>query len=87
MHAILEYSYDEKETTHLNSRDALNAYKKAIAIHRDALVILDDLDCGHWNVDVIQSDDEKQAYYGSKARTFYRRFLSNFLNHGHFRSK
>lgn len=83
---VAEYSYD-KAQGHLTDREALEYYKKTREAFKDALITLNDLDCGHWSVDVYQSDDEKDALYRQKASEMYRNFLSTFIKHGIFRNR
>lgn len=62
MYNVVEYSYDD-EKHHLNDKEALEAYTKAKKLHPGAIVVLDDLACGHWDVDIYETPEQKNAYY------------------------
>lgn len=83
---VSEYTY-EPTRSHLNEAEALDEYKQALKNHTDALVVLDDLDCGHWNVTVLETDEEKEDYYRRKAMNYYNTFLSTFMKYGGFHSR
>lgn len=74
---ILEYSYEEN-TRHLNDDEALEKYKREKALHPDALVVLNDHNCGHWDVEVYKTDDEKREYIEERARGFIDSVISMF---------
>ncbi len=74
---IQEYSYDD-DTRHLEDSEALEKYKSVKALHPDALVVLDDLKCGHWDVEVYKTEEEKQEYLQEAARSFLDRFIEMF---------
>jgi len=74
---IQEYSYED-DTPHLNDEEALEAYRRKKARHPDALVVLDDLHCGHWDVEVYKTEEEKEAYLGKRARGILERFAGAF---------
>lgn len=57
-----EYTYNEEEH-HLTENGALEAYKKARTEHPGAIVVLDDLNCGHWDVDIYETPEQKEAFY------------------------
>ena len=66
-----EYTYESKRS--FNHSEALNEYKRAIQRHHpDALIVLDDLGCGHWNVIVLQTSAEKDQYYRRRLSSFYK---------------
>ena len=75
--SILEYSYDEN-TEHLDDAEALEMYRREKAQHPDALVVLDDLSCGHWDVEVYKTEEEKREYLEKRARSTIRKFLNAF---------
>ncbi len=74
---IQEYSYED-DTFHLTDEEALETYRREKAIHPDALIVLDDLHCGHWDVEVYKTRDEKEEYLGKKARSILERFARVF---------
>jgi hypothetical protein len=74
---ILEYSYDDN-THHLDDREALEAYKREKAAHPDAYIVLDDLDCGHWTVEVHESPQEKESVLRKSLATLVENFFSAF---------
>ncbi len=70
----VEYTYEDR-SDHLSERDALERYARAKREYPNALVILQDLDCGHWQIKTYETDDEKNAFLhrrlGSMVRTFW----------------
>ncbi len=75
--SILEYSYED-DTQHLKDDEALEAYKREKARNPDALVVLDDLPCGHWDVEVYKTDEEKEEYLGKRSRGILEKFANAF---------
>lgn len=75
--SILDYSYDD-ETHHLDDDEALEKYKREKALHPDALIVLDDLACGHWDVDVYKSSDEKEAFLRKRVDKILEKFANTF---------
>lgn len=71
MSVISEYTYEPKRS-HLDQSEALNEYKRALKNHPDALVVLDDLDCGHWNVVVLKTAAEKNRFYRRRLNSLYK---------------
>jgi len=61
MASVAEYEYEPK-SSHLSDAEALDPYSAARRDHPDALVVLDDFDCGHWRVQVHTTDAQKEAY-------------------------
>lgn len=53
-----QYTYETKNK-HLSEKEALDLYTKEKARHPGAIITLEDLDCGHWIVNVYQTDREK----------------------------
>lgn len=72
---ILEYSY-ENETNHLDDGEALEKYKREKVLHPEALIVIEDLNCGHWDVEVYQTEEEKQEYLQKKTRSILDKFLA-----------
>lgn len=70
---IQEYSYED-DTCHLDDDEALEIYRREKAIHPDALIVLDDLHCGHWDVEVYRTEEEKEEYLGKRVRGILERF-------------
>ena len=66
-----DYSY-ENEKTHLSENDVLESYKKTRMENPGAIVVLKDLDCGHWDVEVYDTPERKEVYY--------RQSISKLLN-------
>lgn len=77
MGTAVGYSYENKNR-HLSSEDALEAYKKAVTDYPNAIVVLDDLSCGDWDVHVYNSEKQKATFYRKKLNTLYKDFLSRF---------
>ncbi len=69
------YSY-EIGPTHLTERKAIDKYREAKNADPDALVALDDLDCGHWTVSVYSTEEEKQAFLTQKLAGIFRHTLA-----------
>jgi hypothetical protein len=65
MYNSAEYSY-ENEKHHLTDDDALEQYKKAKTLHPDAIVVLEDLECGHWDVDIYKTPEQKEVFYKNR---------------------
>ena len=73
-----EYRYDDNELAHMDESDVLDSYRNVREKHRDSLIILEDLDCGHWHVTVHSSDDEKDTVLRDHMRKALRAFSSHF---------
>jgi hypothetical protein len=65
MREIEEYTYGSKNK-HLNDREASDTYRKEKADNPGAIVTLEELDCGHWNVSVYATPSEKEALLYTK---------------------
>ncbi len=62
MEKTLEYSYKNKNN-HLTKREAIERYKEAKRRVVDvALVELEELNCGHWNVKIHKTESAKRKY-------------------------
>ena len=64
----LEANYKEVTETnkHLNDREASDTYRKEKTNNPDAIVTLEELVCGHWNVGVYATPAEKEAFLYNK---------------------
>ncbi len=74
---LIEYSYED-ETQHLDDGEALEKYKRERALHPDALIILEDLNCGHWDVEIYETEEEKEEYLSERASSILDKFLRVF---------
>ena len=77
MYSTVEYTYDN-DRRHLSDDDAIEAYKSAKLSHPDAIVILEDLNCHHWDVRVYENEKQKELYYHKRLNSVYRQLLSKF---------
>lgn len=75
MAEIAEYSYEE-QTDHLSESEASDRYAKARREHPNALTVLRDLDCGHWQIKVYETDAEKNAFLRRRLDSMVRMFWS-----------
>lgn len=73
---VLEYEYG---TPHLNEKQALERYRRAISNQRDALVVLEDLDCGHWTVNEYKTDAEKETFIRKRLAQYFEQAFSSIL--------
>lgn len=71
----MSYEYEKK---HLNGKDALERFRKEKASHPNSLITLEDLDCGHWTVNVYETEVEKEAYLRKKLSDMISSFWSSF---------
>jgi hypothetical protein len=70
MSSVLEYTYDEEKP--LSDAEALDTYTKERAANPDALVVLDQLNCGaHWRVKTYKSNAEKEEYLSGKVKKIF----------------
>ncbi len=70
MSTVLEYTYDDEKS--LSDREALETYTREKSQNPDALVVLDQLNCGvHWRVKTYKSEDEKQEYLKDKVKKIF----------------
>jgi hypothetical protein len=75
MYNTVEYSY-ETGTRHLTDDEALETFKRAKQSNPDAIVVMDDLSCGHWDVDVYTTDSQKKSYYRKRVDRLYNQLMS-----------
>ncbi len=59
----VEYAY---ETPHITESEVLERYAREKTRHPNAIVNIEDLDCGHFNVEVYESESEKQVFYNKQ---------------------
>lgn len=69
----LEYAPYDRPADHLTAKQAMSRYAKVRSEKPDALVILEDLDCGHWRVNQFETPPEKNAYLLSYLESFRNR--------------
>lgn len=71
MSTVLEYTYDT-EPPALDDREALEVYTREKAANPDALVVLDQYNCGlHWKVTVHKTATEKEEFLRGKIRKIF----------------
>ncbi len=66
--------WDFPAARHLNDAQAIERFRKEEALHPDALVLLEDLDCGHWEVSVYATEEEKEEFIRNKWSDFLSQF-------------
>lgn len=79
MYNTVEYTYEDQKH-HLTDDDAVDAYKKAKRLHPDALVILDDLSCGHWDVDIFETPKQKEVFYQKRLSRLLREWRNKITH-------
>lgn len=75
MPEVQEYTYSDR-SDHLSDAEAISEYGAARSEHPDALVVLQDLDCGHWQVKVYETPAEKDAFFKRQLQSMFRTFMS-----------
>lgn len=70
----LAYTFDYKPR-HLTEKEVLTRYQNVKTSEPDALVVLEDLDCGHWTVNVYRTKREKNNYLKHRADSLIQRLL------------
>jgi hypothetical protein len=79
MPEVVEYApYDQAEG-HLSENEALKRYERVRSEHPEALIILKDLDCGHWKLIVKETEAEKSQYIGDYFSRVLKRFWDTAL--------
>ena len=68
------YDYEEKKD-HLDADEALKVFLKE-RMQNDALVVLEDLKCGHWNVKVLRTDREKEEYLKERITGIWKKVIN-----------
>lgn len=76
--AMVEYAEYEIEKDHLTGDEALERYQREKALHPDAIITLDDFDCGHWEVHTYRTEREKQIFYRTRLARLFKNVLSGF---------
>lgn len=61
MPELAEYTYDE-QNDHLSDAEAIEQYSSLRREQPHTLVVLRDLDCGHWQIKTYETDADKTAY-------------------------
>jgi hypothetical protein len=75
MKEIEEYTYEPKNK-HLSDREASDKYIKEKGRNTGAIVTLEELDCGHWNVNVYSTSFEKELFLYNKMMDMVNKILS-----------
>ena len=75
MPEIVEYSYDDP-TDHLTEREAIEQYSALRETSSDALVVLRDLDCGHWQLKTYTTTEEKNGFLRRRLESMLKVFWS-----------
>ena len=78
MYNSFEYSY-ENTKHHLDDDEALEYYKRAKKLHPDAIVVLEDLACGHWDVDIYETPEQKELFYKKRLSNYFNKWRKKFL--------
>ncbi len=60
--ALEEYVPYDKAEGHLTESEAVTRYSDLRKEKPEALIILKDLDCGHWKISIHETDADKHAY-------------------------
>jgi len=70
MSSVVEYSYDEDPP--LSDREALDVYTREKSRNPDALVVLDQLNCGaHWRVKTYKTEEAKEDFLREKVKKIF----------------
>jgi hypothetical protein len=69
-----EYAY---ETPHLKESEVADRYTREKSRYPDAIVTIDNLDCGHFNVEVYRTENEKQAFYNRHVNRLLKRLWAS----------
>ncbi len=75
MAELAEYTYNERDD-HLTEAEALGRYAVTRREDPTAIVVLRDLDCGHWQVKTYSSEAEKNAFLRNRLESMVRMFWS-----------
>lgn len=75
MNGVAEYTY---EKNHLTEAEALERYEREKSLYPDGLVVLEDLDCGHWEVNVYRTESEKEIFFQKKLTEMLYHFWLTF---------
>lgn len=67
-----EYEYGFE--AHFDEDEAVDRYNRERQKHSSALVVIEDLSCGHFEVNVYKSEKDKQAYYRRKLSSVFAEF-------------
>ena len=58
---IDEYEYAFE--AHFDETEVMDRYNKEKQKHPDALVVIEDLPCGHFEINLYKTEKDKQAFY------------------------
>lgn len=83
MPATLEYSPYEA-TEHITESEVLDKYRNILVSDPDAIVVLEDLNCGHWQIKTYKSEAEKQRFYRNRLSDLYNNLMRGMF-HGRLR--
>jgi hypothetical protein len=73
---IMAYEYEKQ---HLTEAEVLERYVREKALYPDSTVVLEDFDCGHWQVIVYKTETEKMVLFQKKLDEIMSRFLSHLV--------
>ena len=73
-----EYAY-EADDEHMSEGEAMARYKNAKRLYPDAIVNLEEMPCGHYAVNVLKTDWQKQTFYRHSYKTLVRRALERIF--------
>lgn len=73
--ALRTFTY-EYDLPHLDEAEVLERYSKARSRHPYAVVTIDKLDCNHFEVNVYETEKEKQFFYRKRLA----RIMENLWN-------
>jgi len=80
MPSVAEYTPYDRDSDHLPENEALKLYSAMKASDPEAIVVLRDLDCGHWQVRRYSTQVEKNEYLNRYLRRIYGRFVKAFAH-------
>lgn len=75
---MVEYAEYEVEKDHLTGDEALDKFQREKTNHPDAIITLEDFDCGHWEVNTYRTELEKQVFYRSRLSKLFKHVLARF---------
>ncbi len=72
------YSYDD-DHHHLNAKEAMKRYAEVKERFANAIIELEPLGCGHFDVEAHKTDEAKKAFTRKKMNAYIEKFLKNFV--------